>query len=108
MTEANIKQLGPNAWLVFGGIKWKPLIGSGLASKSQKEAVSVKATHFVAAGAQSAAVGTIQLPAEKKSKVGRKLYSAAAIFAVSHPTGAMIARELVEGGKFWVVGSHDG
>lgn len=108
MTDANIQQLGPNAWLVFGGIKWKPLIGSGLASKSQKEAVAVKATHFVAAGAHSAAVGTIQLPAEKKEKVARKLYSAAAIFAASHPTGAVIAREKTQGDKFWVVGSHDG
>ncbi|MGO4801193.1 hypothetical protein ACEN2T_18085 [Pseudomonas sp. W22_MBD1_FP4] len=108
MTDVNIEQLGPNAWLVIGGIKWKPLIGSGLASKSQKEAVAVKATHFVAASSQSAAVGTIQLAPEKKSKVPRKFYSAAAIFAISHPTGAVIAREEVRGGKFWVVGSHDG
>lgn len=108
MTDAYIEQLTGNAWLVFGGIKWKPLIGSSLPGKSQKEAVAVKATHFVAAGAHSAAVGTIQLPEERAKKTARKLYSAAAIFALSHQTGAMIAREEMRDGKFWVVGCQDG
>ncbi|WP_219096237.1 type 4b pilus protein PilO2 [Pseudomonas sp. UMAB-40] len=108
MTDAYIEQLTPNAWLVFGGIKWKPLIGSGLPGKSQKEAVAVKATHFVSAGAHSAAVGTIQLPDEKNNKIARKLYSAAAMFALSHQTGAMIAKEKIHDGRYWVVGCHDG
>ena len=108
MSDVNIKQLTPGAWLVFGGLKWRPLIGSGLSGKSQKEAEAVKATHYVAAGSHSAAVGTIQLPKESSYKPARKLYSAAAIFAISHQNGAMISRENMGDGMYWVVGCHDG
>lgn len=108
MTEAHIHQIDQTRALVFGGIDWKTLIGRDLANRSHKEASALKATHYVAAGNHSAAVGTIQLKDEKKRKQNRKLYSAAAIFAQRHTNGAIISTYNIGDDLVYVVAAFDG
>lgn len=108
MTNAIILDANRETSLVFGGVAWKPLIGSNLAGQSEKFAVSNKATHFVAAGEHSAAVGTIKLPADKTEDKGRNFYSAAAIFAQAHQSGVLITTQPMPDGRVWVVAAHDG
>lgn len=108
MTSAIIIEVNREAFLVFGGITWQPLLGSNLARQSEKLASSKKATHFVAAGEYSAAVGTIQLPEEKKGHTQRNLYSAASVFAQAHQSGLLITTQEMPDGRLWVVAAHDG
>lgn len=108
MTNAIIIDANKETSIVFGGIAWKPLIGSNLAGQSEKFAVSNKATHYVAAGEHSAAVGTIKLPADKQEDKGRNFYSAAAVFAQAHQSGVLITTQEMLDGRVWVVAAHDG
>lgn len=108
MTNVIILDANRETSIVFGGITWKPLIGSNLASQSEKFAVANKATHFVAAGEHSAAVGAIKLPADKAEEKGRNFYSAAAIFAQAHQSGVLITTQSMADGRVWVVAAHDG
>lgn len=109
MSETIIHQLSSDSALVFGGVEWQSLIGNHLAKKSYKAAKLNRATHFIAAGKHSSAVGTLRLPTEAKQPRKRKLYSAGAAFALSHSTGAVISKTQVEEGDLWyVIASHDG
>lgn len=108
MTAQIILDVDKQTSIVFGGITWKPLIGSNLAGQSEKLAVSAKATHFVAAGIHSAAVGTTQLDSEKIKEKGRKFYSAAAVFAQAHQSGIIVTTLDMADGRVWVVAAHDG
>lgn len=108
MTDVIIRAVNNEQSVVFGGVAWKPLIGSGLAAQSEKLAAAYKATHFVAAGEHSAALGTTKLPAQKLKEKGRAFYSAAAIFAQAHPSGVQIYSQEFPGDDVWVVASHDG
>lgn len=108
MTDVIIRAVNNEQSIVFGGLAWKPVIGSGLAAQSEKLAAANKATHFVEAGEHSAAVGTIKLPAPKLKEKGRTFYSAAAIFAQAHPSGVQIYSQEFPGDDIWVVASHDG
>lgn len=108
MTNAIIRAVNNEQSVVFGGVTWKPVIGSGLAAQSEKLAAANKATHFVTAGEHSAAVGTTKLPAVKVKEKGRAFYSAAAIFAQAHPSGVQIYSQEFPGDDVWVVASHDG
>jgi hypothetical protein len=108
MTNAIIIDASRETSVVFGGIAWKPLIGSNLAGQSEKFAVASKATHFVAAGEHSAAVGIIKLPADKTEDKGRNFYSAAAVFAQAHQSGVLITTQTMLDGRVWVVAAHDG
>lgn len=108
MTDVIIRAVNNEQSVVFGGVAWKPVIGSGLAAQSEKLAAANKATHFVAAGEHSAAVGTTKLPAPKLKEKGRAFYSAAAIFAQAHPSGVQIYSQEFPGDDVWVVASHDG
>ena len=109
MSEIRIHQLSADSALVFGGVDWQSLIGSQLAKQSYKAAKKRRATHYVAAGKHSNAVGTIRLMAESKQPIKRKLYSAGAVFALSHSNGAVISKTQVEEGDLWyVIASHDG
>jgi hypothetical protein len=108
MTNAIILDANRETSLVFGGIAWKPLIGSNLVGQSEKFAIANKASHFVAAGEHSAAVGTIKLPAEKLEDKGRNFYSAAAVFAQAHQSGVLITTQPMPDGRVWVVAAHEG
>lgn len=108
MTDVIFSDINNEQSLVFGGIAWKPLIGSNLSAQSEKVAAANKSTHFVAAGEHSAAVGTIKLPADKAKEKSRTFYSAAAIFAQAHQSGVIISTLLFADGRTWVVAAHDG
>lgn len=108
MTAQFILDVDKQTSIVFGGITWKPLIGSNLAGQSEKSAVSAKATHFVAAGKHSAAVGTTKLDSERVKEKGRKFYSAAAVFAQAHQSGIIVTTLGMADGRVWVVAAHDG
>lgn len=108
MTETIIRAVNHEQSVVFGGVTWRPLIGSDLAGQSEKVAASSKATHFVSAGEHSAAVGTTVLPARCLKEKGRAYYSAAAIFAQAHLSGVQICSQDFPGDITWVVASHDG
>ncbi|NMX92484.1 MULTISPECIES: type 4b pilus protein PilO2 [unclassified Pseudomonas] len=108
MTGAIIRAVNNEQSIVFGGVAWKPVIGSGLAAQSEKLAAADKATHYVTAGEHSSAVGTTKLPAVKIKEKGRAFYSAAAIFAQAHPSGVQIYSQEFPGDDVWVVASHDG
>lgn len=108
MTDVIIRAVNNEQSVVFGGVTWKPLIGSGLAAQSEKVAAASKATHFVAAGEHSAVVGTTKLQAPRLKEKGRAFYSAAAIFAQAHPSGVQIYLQEFPDDDVWVVASHDG
>jgi hypothetical protein len=108
MTDVIIRAVNNEQSVVFGGVAWKPVIGSGLTAQSEKVAAASKATHFVAAGEHSAVVGTTKIPAPKLKEKGRAFYSAAAIFAQAHPSGIQIYSQEFPGDDVWVVASHDG
>ena len=108
MIDAIILDASKETSIVFGGVTWKPLIGSNLAAQSEKLAASTKATHYVAAGAHSAAVGTTKLPSDKAKEKGRVFYSAAAIFAQAHQSGVIITTQEMPDGRVWIVAAHDG
>lgn len=108
MTNAIIIDVNRETSIVFGGIAWKPLIGSNLAGQSEKFAIANKATHFVAAGEHSAAVGIIKLSPDKTEDKGRNFYSAAAVFAQAHQSGVLITTQEMLDGRVWVIAAHDG
>ena len=108
MLNSIILDVNGESSLVFGGVAWKPLIGSNLAAQSEKLAATKKATHFVAAGEHSVAVGTIKLPATKAAEKGRAFYSAAAVFAQAHQSGVLITQQSMQDGRVWIVAAHEG
>lgn len=126
MTDFRIIELQnpSDCCMVMGGIKWKTLVGLDKAKQSLRIAKQEKATHYLPADQQSHVVGTIHLPAEykannkgKKSKTGsvsdpgvnrkRRLYSAAAVFAQIHTTGAHLVKLQLDDGLWWVVAVHE-
>lgn len=108
MASSIILEINGESSLVFGGVAWKPLIGSNLVAQSEKLAAAKKASHFVSAGEHSAAVGTIKLPATKIAEKGRAFYSAAAVFAQAHQSGVLITQQQMQDGRVWIVGTHEG
>ncbi len=108
MDQTIVLDVNGESSLVFGGITWKPLIGSNLAGQSEKFAVTSKATHFVAAGEHSAAVGIIKLSAIRAKEEGRAFYSAAAVFAQAHQSGVLITTQEFPNGRVWIVAAHNG
>ena len=108
MIDAIFSDINNEQSLVFGGIAWKPLIGSNLSAQSEKMAAANKATHFVEAGEHSAAVGTTKLPADKLKETVRAFYSAAAVFAQAHQNGVIISSLAFPDGNIWVVAAHNG
>jgi hypothetical protein len=109
MAEYCVREVAgiPGSFLVIGGVKWTTLLGSDLEKQSLAEAKRAKATHYVMAGAVSSAVGTIKLPVEKDGKNARRFYSAAAIFAAGHATGAFVTKVRIDD-LYWVVAVHEG
>lgn len=108
MLSSIVLDINGESSLVFGGVAWKPLIGSNLAAQSEKFAAARKATHFVSAGEHSAAVGTIKLSADKAAEKGRAFYSAAAVFAQAHQSGVLITQLEMQDGRVWIVAAHEG
>lgn len=114
MAEYRIEPLDSSldTYVLFGGIKWTFLLGSDLAKKSLSYAKDNKATHYIPADVQSHSAGAIRLSkAEMPPKGSRqRLYSAAAIFAQSHPTGACVGRVKTgpDADVVWVVAVHEG
>ncbi|MDH4602343.1 type 4b pilus protein PilO2 [Pseudomonas syringae] len=126
MTDFRIIELQnpTDCCVVMGGVKWKTLIGLDKAKQSIRIAKDDKASHYLPADQYSHMVGTIHLPAEYKTKGNdqkakgvsakasnvkrkRRLYSAAAVFAQIHTTGAHLVKLQLEDGLWWVVAVHE-
>lgn len=102
-----IRRASSKASLVFG-LDWETLVGQNLEKQSLKKAKGYKASHYVRAGKHSAAFGYARLQAADRKAKGVKYYSAAAIFAQSHPQGVYWQRRDMPDDTVWVVASHDG
>lgn len=108
MSDSIILDASADTSIVFGGVAWRPLVGSNLAAQSLKEAQSNKATHYLPAGSGSVAVGTTKLPPKRAKEKGRSFYSAGAIFSQAHLSGVCITSQDMADGRVWVVACHDG
>lgn len=95
----------PDVGIVIGGIRWTALIGTNLHVKAQQVSQKTKATHYVL---HSAAVGTVVLDKQPAQSKALRYYSAAAIFAQNHPSGANVSQLELGSGDVWVVGAQDG
>lgn len=106
MTTTHVRTISTKD-LVFG-LQWQTLIGGDLSKRSYQEAMRFKASHYVKAGQHSSVVGYVSLSVEKSGKEPREMYSAAAVFALSNPTGAFITQVVLSPEQVWVVATLDG
>lgn len=102
-----IRGLSAESAVVFG-LEWESLIGSKLEKQSQQRAAELSATHYIRAGRHSTSFGHATLKGAANKGKGRKLYSAAAIFAQTHPQGVFWECKEMEAGSVWLVASQDG
>lgn len=102
MKEFIIRDMPGERGVVYG-MDWAPLIGTKLDKQSLAHARRLKASHQIPAVEHSSSVGTIKMPAEK-----RTLYSAGAVVALKHPTSAYLGVMQIEPELVWVIATHNG
>ena len=89
------------------GLDWVPMVGGNPHRLAVGRARALGATHFVLAGSQAVSLGFVRL-ARKAQCAGRRLHSAAALFAARNPEGAAGCLACIEPHGFWVVATHAG
>ena len=97
---------GAGHQLVFG-LDWVPMVGGNPRRLAVGRARALGATHFVLAGNQAVSLGFVRL-ARKAQGAGRRLHSAAALFAGRNPEGAAGCLACIEPHGVWVVATHAG
>lgn len=95
------------AQIVFG-LDWSPLIGGDPEKQAIQRARALDATHYVVAGSSHGrAVGAVRIQSEMHA--GQvTLHSAAAIFAMQFPHGAVGRLISVKDGACWMLVCHAG
>lgn len=98
-----------NRTLVFG-VDWAPLLGSRTDSVARKKAAELKATHYtVITNNGQTGLGTVKLGRAEKKEIGkRKIFPAAAAFAIFRPMGTAVGFFALEDGRIWLVLSQNG
>lgn len=91
--------------LVFG-LEWFPLLGEQPEAQARRLARQRRAAHFVVAEGTVAAAGLLR--ERMRRERGTHHHSAAALFAVVHPTGAVAAVLPCGGQRYWLVAVHEG
>lgn len=87
------------------GLSWAPLIGSHPGRMARRRAAAARASHYVCCGERGVAVAWIRLAG--RAARGRH-FSAASLFAASHPSGAVVWTTALPDGRHWLVGARDG
>ena len=103
---ARVLANGAGHQIVFG-LDWVPMVGGNPHRLAVGRARALGATHFVLAGSQAVSLGFVRL-ARKAQGAGRRLHSAAALFAGRNPEGAAGVLACIEPHGFWVVATHAG
>ena len=87
------------------GLRWAPLIGSRPARLARQRAQVARASHYVYCGERVVALAFARFARTPRHW---RHFSAAAIFAAHHPTGALVWTTSLPDGRFWLVGARDG
>lgn len=99
--------------LVFG-LDWLPIVGGEPEKLALRRARSLNATHFLVLGEPGAVVGcsAIQFEADRTKSLGgeraRRLYSAAALFAMKYPIGIVAGIYHLPASGYWMVAVNAG
>lgn len=97
--------VSPSRATLHFGLRWAPLIGSRPAQLARRRAQMARASHYIYCGERGVALAFARFARTPRHW---RHFSAAAIFAAHHPTGALVWTTSLPDGRFWLVGARDG
>lgn len=112
IASSTIRQVsgGATDWLVYG-MTWEHVSGARPERRSLQRAKARKASHYIAAHENSAAVGLARLGAtagKGKTKSQRRYTSAGILFASQRLKGVFVGQSDLQEDGIWLIASHDG